>query len=825
VSSTPILSDISAASDGSAVGADAHGLNYKMTSLQPADSGTWESLTSSVALTHVAAASASDVWGVTSTGAVYRSQGTTWDPQPVAGTLNQLSAADDGTVWGVGAGLAYQYTGAGSNPWTQVPCQAQLTLVAVGDANGVFALSQSGQVLQYANTSVWPALTPQPPVSLVDLSVTDDGLLFGIGPNNVLYLYVGPSDPWYPAATGLTAVSAGGSSSIWALDAYGDPRLLLSGEEIFSDDTTQGDNLPRWETASVYDQTRSTHLWIVYQAATLAFGGGAEGQAATALIKPQPVSVKQAIGDPFHDRLCQGLYDADNVDPWRDLGTFFQYVPWVGKYAATYKSHFYDPDTGRNWWGDTSPTALTRGRSVAAYALDCYLAGDLPNAGYYLGLALHYLTDVTQAMHAGNFTYLSSDPWGWHSEFEGRVMQLTGTPGGVTPPSSYTSTTDTDWDSFVVTAASNSKTKYLSAICPDLVTNAVRTVIGEQLVLVRSWQTDADTLWNQNVLPSVGPMLRDAITYTAQFLVAWTTVAETGAETVFLTCLDSGEVIDVPHGFLLGTAVQQYAFNGGTNQQWMAVPLTGADAGYFRITSRLSVGPSPWVLDVAHQSLQAGAPVIVYPWNNQDNQKWKPLEAGGGTVWESKQSGYCLTVGNPSSEGSGLVIQRQGAAAGQTWLSTPVGVDTLGCAAGPLVADVPHGTGTPNTQLQLFTPNGGTNQQFVFVPVEADTTDEDDEVFALLVASSGLALDISTSNQVVQQPWSGSPSQNWRRIPVVVAGDTVVYLENRSKPGWFMSAASNGTSQSEPIVIAPSNSQATQQWRVTTISQADARDE
>ena len=114
----------------------------------------------------------------------------------------------------------------------------------------------------------------------------------------------------------------------------------------------------------------------------LASGGGDEGQAATDLIKPQPVSVKQAIGDPFHDRLCQGLYDADNVDPWRDLGTFFQYVPWVGKYAATYKSHFYDPDTGRNWWGDTNLTALTRGRSVAAYALDCYLApGIYPTPG------------------------------------------------------------------------------------------------------------------------------------------------------------------------------------------------------------------------------------------------------------------------------------------------------------------------------------------------------------------------------------------------------------------------------------------------------------
>ena len=794
-----------------------------MTSLQPADSGTWEPLTSSVALTDVAAASAGDVWGVTSTGAVYRSQGMTWDPQPIAGTLTQLSAADDGTVWGVGVGLAYQYTGAGSNPWTQVPCQAQLTLVAVGDAKGVFALSQSGQVLQYANTSVWPALTPQPPVSLVDLSVTDDGLLFGIGTNNLLYLYVGPSDPWYPAASGLTAVSAGGSSSIWALDAYGDPRLLLSGEEIFSDDTTQGDNLPRWETASVYDQTRSTHLWIVYQAAMLASGGGDEGQAATDLIKPQPVSVKQAIGDPFHDRLCQGLYDADNVDPWRDLGTFFQYVPWVGKYAATYKSHFYDPDTGRNWWGDTNPTALTRGRSVAAYALDCYLARDLPNAGYYLGLALHYLTDITQAMHAGNFTYLSSDPWGWHSEFEGRVMQLTGTPGAVTPPPSYTPTTDTDWDSFVVTAASNSKTKYLSAICPDLVTNAVRTVIGEQLVLVRSWQTEAETLWNQNVLPSVGPMLRDAITYTAQFLVAWTTVAETGAETLFLTCLDSGEVIDVPHGFLLGAAVQQYAFNGGTNQQWMAVPHR---RGRRLLPHHLAPldRPEPLGARCCSPVARGGSPSDRV---SVERPGQPEMEASGGRR-RHRLGVKAIRVlphrGQPIQRGFRPGDPAPGRGCGSAVAVAPVGVDTLGCAAGPLVADVPHGTGTPNTQLSRSRPTAA--------PTSSSSSSHWKRIRPTKTTrcspcSSRAAASPSTSQ--VRTRWCSSRGAGHRARTGV--GSLSSSAATRSSTSRIVQArvvherGVEGTAQSEPIVIAPSNSQSTEQWRVTSIGQEDARDE
>jgi hypothetical protein len=816
----PNLSVISAAADGSVFGADKNGVNYRQTSSDPVDLGTWEALASSVTLTQIAATSAADVWGVTAGGAVHRSQGATWDPRPVAGnvTLTQLSAAADGTVWGVSAGVPYQYTGAQPNPWEPISSETRLAMVAVGEGAAgeslqVFGLGD-GQVLQYAGSSTWEPVTPAAPVALVDISVSADGLLWGVGSDDGLYLYLGPAVPWLQAGTSLQQISAGSASNIWALDIYGDPRVLQFGDAVFTDETTAPPGVVGWETESVYDPARSTHLWIVYQAATLAGGpgGSAEGQAAKGLVNPQPLSVKGPVpGDPFHNGLCQGLYDADNIDPWRDLPTFFQWVPWLGKLAATYKSHFYHPETGRNWRGDTDPTALTRGRSVAAFALQCYLAGDMSQAGYYLGIALHYLTDVTQPMHAANFTHISSDPWGWHSAFEKRVMGLTGS-GGVSPPARYTPTDLTDWDSLLVAAATNAKNKYFTAICPQRVFEAVRIRVGNQWVISKSWQTEIDSIWS-GATPSVRSMLADAITFTSQFLVAWTTMAQAGTEVVCLVSEDTGGLITNNSG----RSLSQGGFSASPAQQWIAVPLVGPDDGYHQITSRSSSGGTPIVLDVSGERVSAGSQVIAHRWKNQDNQKWQAIEGPSGTIrWKGKQSGLFLTVSAVSNPSSALVIQDDGRS-GQDWILAPAEVDTLGCAAGSLIADVPHGTLREGVQLQLFNPKNGSNQHFQFVPVANDPNAPADEVFVILVASSGMTLDVSVANQVIQEPWAGTTSQRWRRTAVAASDTTLSYLENVAHPGWFLSAETSGTTVGDLLVIAPSNGGPMQRWRVTAV--------
>ena len=822
------LSSITAASDQSAFGLDANGDAYQLTDpSQPDEVGTWTALPEGVTLAQISATSGSDVWGVTSAGAVYRSQGATWNPQPVPlGVISQISAAEDGTVWGVHGGLAYQYTGAAPSGWTTRACQSPVAVIAVGSATLVCGLDTSGNVLWCTGGATWQSVLPAPPAPLTDISVTSDGLLWGVDASHTLLLYVGPGAGWYPADTDINLVSAASDSMICAVDTEGDPRLLTIGEEIFSEQVVAPRNgggagtkaAPRWDTESVYDQTNSTHLWIVYQAATLAKQAGEAGQAATDLVKPQPPSVKTPMKDDFHDQLCQGLYDADFKDPWRDGMAGLSKLPWgIGQKTALYVSHFYDPDTGKNWWGDTYPTALSRGRAVAAYALDCYLGGDMVGAGYYLGLALHYFTDATQPMHAANFTYLSSDPWGWHTEFEERVMALTG-GGSVTPPATYTATTMNDFDEILVAAAANAKHTYFAQICPALVTEPDFVVVDGRVVITKSWRTDVESLWS-SVLPLVPSVLQDSISFTAQFLVAWTAVAQMGAEVSFMVCADSGAVLDIPHAAIWPAGgLQQWSFNGQPNQQWMAIPLTGADAGYYRITSRIGLPGAPLVLDVARQSTVAGSAVITYAWNNQDNQKWKPLlQPDGSFKWQGKQSGLLLTVANVAEQGSQIVIASDGNT-GQRWIAAPNTVVTLRCASGTLVADVPSGTSRPQTALQLFGANGGTNQEFLLIPIEADTTNEQDEVFVITVASSGLVLDVASGSAVVQALWANSATQRWHRTTLVSTGSPSVLLENVGQPGMVMSAAANGTTSGQPIVVAPANGNASQVWVLTSPS-------
>lgn len=121
--------------------------------------------------------------------------------------------------------------------------------------------------------------------------------------------------------------------------------------------------------------------------------------------------------------LFSGLYDADYDDALRDKVKGITY----------YTSHFYDPDTGKNYWGDDSPTALERGRdffNASLKVLGLSVGGattqidigrrswstDRLRTSVYplsslqllevsfkmLGIALHYLTDLTQPMHAAN---------------------------------------------------------------------------------------------------------------------------------------------------------------------------------------------------------------------------------------------------------------------------------------------------------------------------------------------------------------------------------------------------------------------------------------
>ena len=81
---------------------------------------------------------------------------------------------------------------------------------------------------------------------------------------------------------------------------------------------------------------------------------------------------------------------------------------------GTFAGHFYDPDTGKNWLGQSSPTARSRAESYYTQALHDYKLGDYESAMAYLGRGSHYVADLNEPHHASNLTALNSN----HTEFE-----------------------------------------------------------------------------------------------------------------------------------------------------------------------------------------------------------------------------------------------------------------------------------------------------------------------------------------------------------------------------------------------------------------------
>lgn len=177
------------------------------------------------------------------------------------------------------------------------------------------------------------------------------------------------------------------------------------------DGTRQAD----WDAESVGDETRSTHLWIVNRALGLLGQRADLPQAAAAVALLNAADCRPSWQ--------QGLADADFKAAY-DGGTFD--VPVGGSTAllvlsgATWASHFYDPDSGVNYQGQKSPTAYDQGLAHLANAR-AQLAKDRANACYELGLSLHYLTDLTQPMHASNYT-AKDWPIELHSDYETYAM-------------------------------------------------------------------------------------------------------------------------------------------------------------------------------------------------------------------------------------------------------------------------------------------------------------------------------------------------------------------------------------------------------------------
>ena len=150
---------------------------------------------------------------------------------------------------------------------------------------------------------------------------------------------------------------------------------------------------------------------------------------------------------------------------------------------GTFSGHFYDPDTGKNWMGETSPTARTRAISYFDKAVEAYNQGMIESAMVYLGRGSHYVSDLNEPHHASNLTAVNSN----HTEFETYVDKYRNEykiSGNTLRDQEYSNAVSTSTADLLKNAAKQAKTLVTEAENESTydsagnkcVTNAIKTV-------------------------------------------------------------------------------------------------------------------------------------------------------------------------------------------------------------------------------------------------------------------------------------------------------------------------------------------------------------
>ena len=325
----------------------------------------------------------------------------------------------------------------------------------------------------------------------------------------------------------LIGIALALTTAVMACSAQSDDGDGSGGGDV---GTTEG----KWDAESVDNEHASTHLWIVNRGIDL-------------LAKHPELPIAKGAVAFMNDASCrknwqQGLLDADFKAIYNNgrtdlkLGANDAEVALSG---ATWESHFFDADTGLNYKGAASPTAMTEAESHLKRSMEDgadRLASGNAKSCYELGLALHYYTDMTQPMHAVNFTAVMH-PAKLHSNLEGYAMEIqdrykldtwTGAPMG-------------ELHDFILETAKSSKALWIpgvnavvgaynkrkwdhGALCRDIDVNPLRFIERQHIDYRVCWEGDPD------VDAAVGTTLSNAQDHTAGFIYLVAAKALAGAD-------------------------------------------------------------------------------------------------------------------------------------------------------------------------------------------------------------------------------------------------------------------------------------------------------
>ncbi|MET9015810.1 RICIN domain-containing protein [Streptomyces olivaceoviridis] len=217
-----------------------------------------------------------------------------------------------------------------------------------------------------------------------------------------------------------------------------------------------------------------------------------------------------------------------------------------------------------------------------------------------------------------------------------------------------------------------------------------------------------------------------------------------------------------------GTAVQQYACNGTTAQQWS---FADAGDGYVRIGNRNDTNQ---VADVADVSTADGAAVHLWSYGGGANQQWLPVDDGGGAFhFVNRNSGKCLDDPGASLADSVQFVQYTcNGTAAQRFQVVPVTQSASNPDLGPnvVVFDPSMSSSTIQGKLDTIFKQQETNQfgsQRYAVLFKPGAYNADVNVgFYTQVLGLGLTPDAVTVNGAVhaEADWfQGNATQNfWR---------------------------------------------------------------
>lgn len=129
--------------------------------------------------------------------------------------------------------------------------------------------------------------------------------------------------------------------------------------------------------------------------------------------------------------------------------------------------------------------------------------------------------------------------------------------------------------------------------------------------------------------------------------------------------------------------------------------------------------------------------------------------------------------------------------------------------------DVPGFSHEPGAQIIQWAPHGDLNQQWKLVPFGADT-----DIYVIVSQESGLALDVeaeSTANGagVVQSAWDGGVSQLWVAVPfsdLIPEGDPDVYIIVSALSGQALDVAGASSADGAELIQWPWHGGLNQIW-------------